>query len=620
MFAYPCAKYLRRTYGALTAPAARFRGLLMISGVALLGPVAMTACQPPSSCDQATLRYATSTNTLYVSGAVSCTPSDLDRLTSAPISPVSGSPGTWLLGANLRLEEGARLVVHGTSIGGDVDELRLLSNAFTTISVRADFGAIDIRSTKVTSWDDARSGPDIDLTNGRSYMHVRSSLDADGTTAHESRMDILDSDVGYLGSDAAEAYGLVWKVSGSSPGLYDKVNVGGDVQRNHIHNNFFGFYSYGAFGMNITDNQVDHNVKYGLDPHDDSDSLMILRNNVHDNGDHGIICSQRCDHLTISDNTSTANVGNGIMLHRRVTDTIVNNNQTLNNTDTGIAVFDSSLNTVSNNVVNGNLRGIRLSVGASDNSFIANQVRNNTQYGLYLYKGTDLPTAGDGHPRRNHFAYNTVTGNASNSVKSSDADDNDFVGNAFAANGSGLLFERGTGNVVSGSDLAGAQLATNGGAAPASTSVTRFGQAVFSVDSNGVARLFDTAGAIFNPEEAIGTAVTSTGSELVLNTANIGPSSLVNTRALWVTTSSGTAGVDPTLWETTGSLRKQWTTQAFAAGSSFTYRVGDLAPNTSYRVLRDGVVITTVTSDAGGIISFSAAPGSLSKVVYSVQP
>ena len=59
--------------------------------------------------------------------------------------------------------KGAKLVLHGSPVGGDVDELRLKSNNLsgnTFIMVRADWGTVDIDSTKITSWDESASGPD----------------------------------------------------------------------------------------------------------------------------------------------------------------------------------------------------------------------------------------------------------------------------------------------------------------------------------------------------------------------------------------------------------------------------------------------------------------------------
>ncbi|CAN0537491.1 unnamed protein product, partial [Laminaria digitata] len=57
--------------------------------------------------------------------------------------------GTWLLTEELFVEDGITLQVHGSSAGGDADELRLLSTADTFINLRAHGGNLDFLSTKV---------------------------------------------------------------------------------------------------------------------------------------------------------------------------------------------------------------------------------------------------------------------------------------------------------------------------------------------------------------------------------------------------------------------------------------------------------------------------------------
>ena len=403
-----------------------------------------------AGCDPAGVRFASSSNTLYVSGPITCTLTDLDALTKAPLTPVDPAAKVWLLGAKLVLQQGATLQLHGSELGGDVDELRLRSNntsaATSTVFVRAHAGNISIRNTKVTSWDEAAGGPDTEYaTYKRSFINARSFLDSAGVP-QQSRMDIADSEIAYLGYFGAEAYGLTWKVLGP---VLDRVDVFGDVTNSRIHHNYFGAYTYGAFGMKWLGNEFFNNVSYGLDPHDDSDSLLIEGNNSHDNGNHGIICSQRCDNLTIRNNVSERNRGHGIMLHRSVTNSVVENNTAAGNTDTGIVLFESFDNRVVGNRVTGNLRGIRLSVGSANNLIEGNTIARNSSYGIYLYKGSDTPAvSADGRPKFNRFVANQIRDNGSYAVKASDSDDNVFDGNVFSGNKSGLRFERSYRNQV----------------------------------------------------------------------------------------------------------------------------------------------------------------------------
>src|SRR5216117_2521006 len=105
----------------------------------------------------ATFRWSSALNRIYVEGGGPATLSNLKAaLTNAPLDLVDPSKKIWLLGADVLLRDGCALVLHGSGAGGDVNELRLLSlNSATgsVVSVTADWGTIDIDSTKITSWD-----------------------------------------------------------------------------------------------------------------------------------------------------------------------------------------------------------------------------------------------------------------------------------------------------------------------------------------------------------------------------------------------------------------------------------------------------------------------------------
>jgi parallel beta-helix repeat protein len=405
-------------------------------------------------------RYSSTSNIIYVEAPVTATLSDIKAaLPNAPVELVDVANAIWKLDADIRITVGGTLELHGTSVGGDVNELRLrsenTSDADAIVEIRADYGNIDIRSTEITSWDSAAGGPDTEYTTfQRAFVRARSKLDSDGVTPLESRMDIIDSEVHHLGYAGSEAYGVSYKVTGD-PGpnfeLFDLVDVYGDVIDSHLHHNYFGFYSFGSFGMQLTGNEVNDNVVYGLDPHDDSDSLVISDNVVHHNGRHGIICSKRCDTLIIRNNNSSNNGGNGIMLHRNANDSVVEDNQVLDNTDSGIALFDSHNNIIRDNTSSGNKHGIRFSVGAADNVIENNEFINNDERGVNFFKGSDAPSPGDdGRPKRNEFRGNTITGNGTYGLRVRDADENIFTDNTIGPNGNvRLRFERAVDNIFS---------------------------------------------------------------------------------------------------------------------------------------------------------------------------
>lgn len=400
-----------------------------------------------SNCPTSALRYSSTSNTLYVTGStISCTPADLN---SYKPTLVTGSAGTYLVNVNLKFSAGATFDVTGTSVsGGTTNVLRLKSNNGTAVtdvvSVIADYGNIRFDHTNVTSWNTATNSSDLEYaTYKRAFVAVRSRLVSGAK--NESRMDVLNSDISNLGYNGTEAYGLTWKVEGSA---FSTVDVLGDIKNSRIHGNYFGVFTFGAYGMNIDSNEFDHNIKYGLDPHDDSDSLVINGNNLHDNGSHGLICSQRCDHLTITNNTSTKNKGNGIMLHRSVDDSVVDNNIITGNSDAGIALFESNTNTVTNNTITGNVNGIRLSVGSSYNTFSGNTISSSSKYGIYTYKGTDIPArpGNNGINSFNKWTSNTVSKSGVKIMKLTATYGDTFDSNDF------------TGNVGIGFDLSGANL------------------------------------------------------------------------------------------------------------------------------------------------------------------
>ena len=72
------------------------------------------------------------------------------------------------------------------------------------------------------SWDDTTNSPDVDETDGRSYISTISEVIVDASETcegrakndmGEARMDIVDSEMGYLGFQDSESYGLTWKVT-----------------------------------------------------------------------------------------------------------------------------------------------------------------------------------------------------------------------------------------------------------------------------------------------------------------------------------------------------------------------------------------------------------------------
>jgi parallel beta-helix repeat protein len=599
------------------------------------------------------MRWSATSNTIYVTGAgVVCAPTQVSQfLTTLKTPPPGGNglfavtAGTWYLGSNLILQSGAELVIYGTAIGGDTDELRLRSlhtnNSDAITNLRADWGTIDIDTTRIISWNDAANGPDTGGSSSqRAYINVRSSLDPDGKTAHESRMNIRSSEVSFLGwgvptndstgetSNGSESYGLSWKVIGnpttpSGAWLYDLVHVYGDVLESNIHDNYFGIFTFGGQSMHFDHNEVHHNTKYGFDPHDDSDYLSITNNHSHDNGHHGIICSRRCDHLDIENNVSEKNAGVGIFLHGGDTDNLVANNNTLNNQDAGFALFDSHHNTIRNNVSRGDGYGVRATQGSSNNLVLSNEIAGSTSYSFYLFPGSLDPatyqdkdkTTGDTRPKLNQFLNNNIHDTAS-AIRLIGSDDDLFDSNTFtSATNAQLSFESGQRNRFQGNQLAFPQpllQLVSMPSAPNLVYVSKEGAVSLLADTNSTAIVDDAGGQIYESQPAENTVVTPSGSQLTATAMRISVTPL----PLFVSMSAAantTATVTPADW----NRLRQWAVSMQSA-DALTFRIGGLTANGCYRVVKGGATLgADKTAAVDGTIGFSDAPGGVS-ITYGV--
>jgi len=390
----------------------------------LLSPL-LLALLLPAGADAASFRYSRELNLITIEHGVATTLSGLKAaLPQAPLEPVDREHRIWLLSASVLLTNGSTLLLHGRAAGGDVDELRLRSDNTgapgSVVSLTADHGILDIRATRITSWDTAVGGPDIEYeTYGRAFVRARSRMRAMMLIPRQSRMDVIDSEIAFLGYAANESYGLVWKVVAPEPFVFDYVRVYGNVVRSRIHDNYFGLYASGARGSEWRGNEVHHNVQYGLAPHTRSDDLRIEDNDVHDNGRHGITVREHCARVVIRHNRVWANGESGITLHRGSNGGLVADNQVFRNGDTGITVHGSAGVTVRGNAVRDNAHiGIQLAMGANENRIEDNEVRGNGFYGLFVGKGRGRPPPGeDGQPRRNQIANNRIWGSGAENLR-----------------------------------------------------------------------------------------------------------------------------------------------------------------------------------------------------------
>jgi parallel beta-helix repeat protein len=325
-----------------------------------------------------------------------------DRLNklSQPDLLVEQEAGVWLLSANVVISATAKLTV---TAGISLTELRLDSpplNAYKMIAKRGGYLLLD--GIKLSAWENG--AVDTNITNQRSYL----------VALEGGRLDIINhSDVGYLGWTAGEASGLAWRKRLN----VNDVTTGatGLIENSTVHHNYFGMYSYEAYGIKILHSTFRDNISYGIDPHDDSQGFEVAHNKVYNNGNHGIIFSRLCKYNTIHHNEVYNNALHGIMLDRGTDFNEIYANVVYNNGD-GIAIFQSSNNLIRDNILRNNKRGIRINATfdlddrydgiSTDNEFRNNVIEDSVEHGFYLYARAD----------RNLIADNQIVRSGANGI------------------------------------------------------------------------------------------------------------------------------------------------------------------------------------------------------------
>lgn len=615
-----------------------------------------------------TVRYAASNNTAYVEGCDSTwslteVASRLDGIKAAKgkLRLVDAGNKIWYLGANLRVMEGATLGIVGGA-QGDANQLRLKSDGDGFVFLRSDNGTLLIQDTTVTSWDEGKNSADEEYSDGRAYVTVRSAYnpgaaDRPATTPtactvnggtrdyYEGRMDIIRSTMTHLGYKAAESYGVVWKVirkelnpSQRDDALYNAVDVFGNVYESRFQNNYFGAYTYGAYCQDWASNVFERNVEYGLDPHDDSDFMTARGNIFRSNGNHGFICSVYCNDLKVLGNTShdngkrtsTGPIGHGIMLHRNVNGALVQGNNVYNNADSGIAIFDSHGATVRNNSVRNNGRAaVRLSVGASRNRIFNNILigRSARQVGegyvVYTYKGSDVPTSGNGRPKFNTFLRNRMIGHKEIVLKIGQGTSNHFIANRVFGPNVGFQFTDGYNNLVSGIVFGlglDTHVSTIGEGTNASTFV-RNGQVgrklVIRLNERAFTQLRDTRSYVY--ASRLRTAALPRNTQITLSYANSGPVEVVRTLDFRVRPQRGAVYVKPSRWQTAAPYRKSWTERTRQRTGAVAHRVGNLQAGTCYKVAVNGRRLTRLKANRYGRILFTYSGGYASPRAFEVS-
>jgi poly(beta-D-mannuronate) C5 epimerase len=259
----------------------------------------------------------------------------------------------------LVIRRGAALVLPE----GSVLRLATASRAFLVNG-----GQLTVRGARITSWDAGRSAPSA-LEHDRQFRPFVAAIGGSWT-------EITRSTLSHLGYHAAKSYGLSL-VSGPSS-LSAAGPPTGRITGSRILGNYYGFYSYEAEGVVITDNALVDNIVYGLDPHDRSRRLVIAGNTATGTKrKHGIIVSRGVSDSWIVENRAIGNAGTGIVIDAASTDNIVARNLAGANGGDGFSLFESARNLLWGNLAIGNRKsGLRIRNGWAleihRNAFVGN--------------------------------------------------------------------------------------------------------------------------------------------------------------------------------------------------------------------------------------------------------
>lgn len=293
--------------------------------------------------------------------------------------------------ASIVVEPGAALTLSGSAAA----EVRLRSDSTGFANIIAQGALLRIEDISISSYNPADGKPDTVLQDGRAFIRVESFLKLDGTAAHgrlevtRSKISFLGYDSRFEGPDGTSTYGLSLKV------LSEKhlrlVSTTGFIRSSVVHDNYRGFYSYGASNFLIEDSKFFRNLEYGVDGHDDTDRLTVRRNEIFENGGTGLICSRRCQANVFVENRIYGNGVNGIMLHDLSNKGVIEDNIVQNNRGDGIVVHDSHAVTIKDNDISGNRIGIRVFAGSVATKVVGNRLSGSGQYEISLLQGNTAP-------------------------------------------------------------------------------------------------------------------------------------------------------------------------------------------------------------------------------------
>jgi hypothetical protein len=176
------------------------------------------------------------TNKIVLSAGQGITLPALSQAIDDPRAVREVAPGEWLLGATIDILPGASLRVRAP----EVRWLMLSSSPAGFASIKALGGGLDIAGACVTSWDLTQGRVDTEHLDGRSFLLARNG----------GQLTIDHAEVRYLGYGEVEAYGMSWRVQGTS----------GHITNSIVSHLFYGLYTFDISGLVVQDNEFHDNV------------------------------------------------------------------------------------------------------------------------------------------------------------------------------------------------------------------------------------------------------------------------------------------------------------------------------------------------------------------------
>ncbi|GAB2460360.1 hypothetical protein HD599_001208 [Conyzicola lurida] len=367
---------------------------------------------------------------------------DLQAL--APRTFARQPDGTFLLSENIVVDEGASLeLTHPDGL-----TLHLASNSESFVSIITLGGSFTVKGTllapaTVSSWDITTGKPDVDTTDGRSYIRVvggHADLDAaffsnlgfwSGATGGVSLTgtDALDIETADLATgkdqriaegDAAnpEVFGQELIPADEGAGLLpidaDLTSYGyvsALINNVTFDGNAFGLFVTSAEGVVIRDSEVRESLVDGIIFHRYVTNSEISRTVSHHNAMDGVKLTRGTSGVILDRVTSTDNGANGISLNGRpladgpsATGTAVGsygNNEVSNSTANdnvryGIDVLGGNGVHLDSNAVRNNLMGIVVGAGADEVVVKNNMVESSLKQGIAIREaGTDALVQGN---------------------------------------------------------------------------------------------------------------------------------------------------------------------------------------------------------------------------------